>query len=208
MRQYYYYSFLSQGFLTCFCILAGDIITLIEFASFLCWIFYGMAMGALILLRYTKPDVPRPYKVPLVIPIFVLAMSVVLSVIPIVTKPAPQFLIAVAFIVLGILVYIPFVYYQYRMPYLDNITYFIQVLLKVVPPEKTDQDSNGDAESNRVSPLKHSLVTIDGKLANGCAEKSTLLQVEVRSPIVINGGAKREPPISINTRKENEISIT
>ncbi|KAI5701351.1 hypothetical protein M8J75_008577 [Diaphorina citri] len=177
---------LFQGFLTCFCILAGDIITLIEFASFLCWIFYGMAMVALILLRHTKPDVPRPYKVPLVIPIFVLIMSIVLSLTPIVTKPAPQFLIAVAFIVLGILVYIPFVYYQYRMPYLENITYFIQVLLKVVPPDQTDPD-NSDTESNGVSlSVKHSS---DDVQANG-VEKHALLEVEVRTPIVINGAVK------------------
>lgn len=186
---------LFQGLLTAFCILTGDIIQLIEFASFLCWIFYGMAMGALILLRYTQADVPRPYKVPLIVPIFVLIIAIVCSVIPLVTKPAAQFLMAVAFIVLGILVYIPFVFYQYRMPYLENITYFIQALLKVVPPEQTDQDPMDDPEANHksgASPSKHStqLVTFDGKIGNGTAEKSTLLQVE-RSPIVINGAANK-----------------
>jgi len=44
-------------------IISGDIMTLIDFASFLIWIFYGAAMVALILMRRTKKDVERPYKV-------------------------------------------------------------------------------------------------------------------------------------------------
>jgi hypothetical protein len=48
-------------------IISGDITTLIDFASFLVWIFYGAAMVALILMRRTKKDVKRPYKVPCLI---------------------------------------------------------------------------------------------------------------------------------------------
>ena len=44
-------------------IISGDITTLIDFASFLIWIFYGAAMVALILMRRTKKNVKRPYKV-------------------------------------------------------------------------------------------------------------------------------------------------
>ena len=44
-------------------IVAGDIGSLIDFFSFTVWIFYGMAMLALIMMRRTKPDAPRPYKV-------------------------------------------------------------------------------------------------------------------------------------------------
>ena len=43
-------------------ILSGNIEGLIDFFSFTVWIFYGMAMFALILLRKTKPDIARPYK--------------------------------------------------------------------------------------------------------------------------------------------------
>ncbi len=44
-------------------IIPGDIGSLIDFFSFTAWIFYGTAMLALIVMRYTKPDAPRPYKV-------------------------------------------------------------------------------------------------------------------------------------------------
>ena len=44
-------------------IIPGDIASLIDFFSFTAWIFYGAAMLALIVMRFTKRDAPRPYKV-------------------------------------------------------------------------------------------------------------------------------------------------
>lgn len=44
-------------------VLYGTIDSLIDFFSFTAWIFYGGAMLALIVMRYTKPNYPRPYKV-------------------------------------------------------------------------------------------------------------------------------------------------
>lgn len=52
-----------QGLVAFVCILVGNIESLIDFASFLIWIFYGLAMVALILMRFTKKNVYRPYKV-------------------------------------------------------------------------------------------------------------------------------------------------
>lgn len=45
------------------CVLFGNIKLIIEFAGFLVSIFNGGAMVSLIVLRKTKPDVYRPYKV-------------------------------------------------------------------------------------------------------------------------------------------------
>ena len=44
-------------------IVQGNIESLIDFFSFTVWIFYGMAMAALIMLRVKKPEIARPYKV-------------------------------------------------------------------------------------------------------------------------------------------------
>lgn len=44
-------------------VLYGTIDSLIDFFSFTAWIFYGGAMLALIVMRHTKPNYPRPYKV-------------------------------------------------------------------------------------------------------------------------------------------------
>uniref|UniRef100_A0A8D3BW53 Cystine/glutamate transporter n=1 Tax=Scophthalmus maximus TaxID=52904 RepID=A0A8D3BW53_SCOMX len=47
----------------------GDIYSLLNFMSFLRWLFIGVVVLGLIYLRYTKPDLPRPFKVPLFIPV-------------------------------------------------------------------------------------------------------------------------------------------
>mgnify|MGYP005984634435 FL=1 len=52
-----------QGIVTFVFIVAGDIVQLIEFVSFLIWIFYGLAFVSLLVLRKTMKDVHRPYKV-------------------------------------------------------------------------------------------------------------------------------------------------
>ena len=44
-------------------IIPGDIGSLIDFFSFTSWIFYGLTVLALIILRFTDRDAKRPYKV-------------------------------------------------------------------------------------------------------------------------------------------------
>lgn len=90
-------------------ILYGTIDSLIDFFSFTAWIFYGGAMLALIVMRYTKPNYPRPYKVPLIIPIVVLIISGYLVVAPIIDTPRIEYLYACLFIFAGLLFYVPFV---------------------------------------------------------------------------------------------------
>lgn len=41
----------------------GDIYSLLNFMSFLRWLFIGVVVLGLIYLRYTKPDLHRPFKV-------------------------------------------------------------------------------------------------------------------------------------------------
>ena len=41
----------------------GDIYSLLNFMSFLRWLFIGVVVLGLIYLRYKKPDLPRPFKV-------------------------------------------------------------------------------------------------------------------------------------------------
>lgn len=103
-----------QGALSLICLLLGNITALIEFASFLTWVFYGLAMISLIIMRRTKPDAPRPYAVPIVIPWLVLAISIFLAVLPIIHEPSAKYLFALVFILFGIIVYHIFVYKKIR----------------------------------------------------------------------------------------------
>lgn len=61
-------------------------------------------------------------QVPIIIPIFVLAISIGLFLTPIITDPKPQFLIGLAFILSAFLLYIPFVYLKIRLPIVGTYT--------------------------------------------------------------------------------------
>ncbi|GAB0092976.1 b(0,+)-type amino acid transporter 1 [Sergentomyia squamirostris] len=114
-------------------VIYGTIDTLIDFFSFTAWIFYGGAMLALIVMRYTKPNYPRPYKVPIIIPLLVLVISAYLVVGPIIDKPQIEYLYAFGFILAGLIVYVPFVHYNIQIKFMDKVTIFFQMLLEVVP---------------------------------------------------------------------------
>ncbi|KAJ8950656.1 hypothetical protein NQ318_010857 [Aromia moschata] len=134
-----------QGIASTILILAGEVTQLIEFASFLLWLFYGLAMVSLIVLRRTMKDAHRPFKVPIVIPIFILLVSLYLSAVPIIMEPTPKYLIALGFMFLGVIVYYWFVYKGKRPDTImgkssfDRFTYFLQVLFVVVPSEHSEE---------------------------------------------------------------------
>lgn len=118
-------------------LIPGDLSTLIDFYSFCTWVSYGITMIALLVLRRTEPNLHRPYKVPLFIPVFVLIMSVYLTVSPIVQTGRVTFFYAVVFIFSGLLFYFPFVYFKVQVPYKNRVYRFLQVLFQLVPT-KTD----------------------------------------------------------------------
>ncbi|PNF29854.1 b(0,+)-type amino acid transporter 1 [Cryptotermes secundus] len=126
---------LLQGLLAFLFIISGDIKSLIDFCSFLVWIFYGFAMVALMVMRKTKKDASRHYKVPVFIPVLVILVALFLCLVPIITDPTPKYFLALLFIGLGMILYVPLVYHKFRPKWMNEFTYFIQVLLEVVPPE-------------------------------------------------------------------------
>ncbi len=115
-------------------IMGGDIDGLIDFFSFTVWIFYGASMAAVILLRKTSPNLARPYKVPILIPVIVLVVSVYLVLAPIVENPKIEYMYSIAFMVSGALIYVPCVIYRLKMPYMSKMTQCLQLVMKVIPP--------------------------------------------------------------------------
>ncbi|XP_020711674.1 b(0,+)-type amino acid transporter 1 isoform X3 [Athalia rosae] len=114
-------------------VLSGSIDSLIDFFSFTAWIFYAGAMVALLVMRKTRPDHPRPYKCPLPIPILVLGISAYLIVAPIIDKPQIEYLYAAGFIAAGMLFYLPFVKYGYVPKFMEGVNAFLQMMLEVAP---------------------------------------------------------------------------
>lgn len=126
-------SVVLQGLLTAFFIVVGNIELLIEVASFLIWVFYGLAFTALLIMRKTRKDEHRPYRVPTVIPFFSILVAVFLVVVPIVTDPSPKYLLPIAFILLGVAVYIPCVYYKKKPAFMSkNRHFFPTVFLQIL----------------------------------------------------------------------------
>jgi len=115
-------------------VLSGSIEGLIDFFSFTVWIFYGMSMVALLVLRYKEPQLPRPYKCPILIPVVVLIISVYLVIAPIVDNPQIEYLYSILFMVSGAILYIPFVHFGYVFKFMDKLTTFLQLMLYIAPP--------------------------------------------------------------------------
>lgn len=114
-------SVVLQGVLTAFFIVVGDIEVLIEVASFLIWVFYGLAFIALLIMRKTRKNEHRPYRVPTIIPWISIFVAIFLVVVPIVTDPSPKYLLPIIFILAGVVVYVPFVYYKKKPSFMRKI---------------------------------------------------------------------------------------
>lgn len=119
--------------------LLGDLSTLIELYGFCVWVGYGATIATVLILRYTEPDLRRPYKVPIVIPVIVLVMSLYLVVAPIIQTGRIQFLYAVIFMCCGLVIYCPFVQWKLKIPYMHKVYRSLQILMQVVPPPKTER---------------------------------------------------------------------
>ncbi|NXN10795.1 BAT1 protein, partial [Indicator maculatus] len=122
-------------------IIPGDIDTLINYFSFAVWIFYGLTILGLIVMRFTRTELRRPIKVPIMIPVAVMLVSVLLVLAPIVSAPELAYLYCLLFILSGLVVYLPFVHFKFNWPQKISkpITIHLQMLLEVVPAEEATE---------------------------------------------------------------------
>ncbi|XP_076788337.1 B(0,+)-type amino acid transporter 1 isoform X1 [Arvicanthis niloticus] len=127
-----------QGIIAIIYIIPGDINSLVNYFSFAAWLFYGMTILGLIVMRFTRKDLERPIKVPIFIPILVILISVFLVLAPIISEPAWEYLYCVLFILSGLIFYFLFVYYKFGWAQRISrpVTKHLQMLMEVVPPEK------------------------------------------------------------------------
>lgn len=163
-----------QGSLTLICIIQGNIFELIDFASFLTWVFYGLAMIALLIMRRTKAYVHRPYRVPTIVPWLVLGIAIFLAVAPIIDNPSKKYLFTLLFILAGVAIYHFYVYENRQSDFsskirndyfiskylnntmfydLGNLTRLIQKLFMVVPPDEelqSEESSEDDCIKNEI----------------------------------------------------------
>ncbi|GAB1291941.1 b(0,+)-type amino acid transporter 1 [Apodemus speciosus] len=108
------------GIIAIIYIIPGDINSLVNYFSFAAWLFYGMTILGLVVMRFTRKDLERPIKVPIFIPIVVILVSVFLILAPIISTPAWEYLYC----------------FRWAQRISRPVTKHLQMLMEVVPPEK------------------------------------------------------------------------
>ncbi|XP_043982818.1 cystine/glutamate transporter [Gambusia affinis] len=116
----------------------GDIYSLLNFMSFLRWLFIGVVVLGLIYLRYTKPDLPRPFKVPLFIPVVFCLACFFMVFLSLYSDP---FNTGIGFTMslTGIPAYYIFIYFsrpRWLQNALDSFNRTMQIILEVVPADQ------------------------------------------------------------------------
>ncbi|XP_028816667.1 cystine/glutamate transporter isoform X1 [Denticeps clupeoides] len=124
--------------LTLVLLFSGDIYSLLNFMSFLRWLFIGVAVLGLIYMRYTRPELHRPFKVPIFIPAvfsFTCFFMVFLSLYSDLVTTGIGFAISLT----GIPAYYIFIVFDRKPKWLlklsDSINRSLQIIMEVVPPE-------------------------------------------------------------------------
>ncbi|XP_029452882.1 b(0,+)-type amino acid transporter 1-like [Rhinatrema bivittatum] len=121
-------------------IITGDFSSIINYNSVCTWIFFSLTSASLLYLRIKKPDLPRPYKVPILIPILFFIMAVYLVLAPVIDSPQMEFLYIFGFMLISILFYILLVRYKLHPKFLHKVTLHLQLLLEVAPTDKYEDD--------------------------------------------------------------------
>ncbi|KAM6973132.1 b(0,+)-type amino acid transporter 1-like [Aplochiton taeniatus] len=117
-------------------LIPGDFQSIVNFFSFTAWFFYGVTLSGLLYLKIKKPELPRPYTVPILIPILFLIAAVFLVLAPIIDDPQIEYLYVTLFIFSGVLLYVPFIHYKLCPGLLEKLTMYLQLFLEVAPAEK------------------------------------------------------------------------
>ncbi|XP_067840443.1 b(0,+)-type amino acid transporter 1 [Heptranchias perlo] len=123
------------AFIALVMIISGDFGSIINYFSFTAWIFYSLTFAALVYMKIKKPHLHRPFKVPIPIPVFMLIISVILVVAPLIDTPQIEYLFVLLFILGGLLIYFPLIHFKLCKGSMSQITVLLQLLLDVAPTQ-------------------------------------------------------------------------
>ncbi|XP_063171006.1 b(0,+)-type amino acid transporter 1-like [Candoia aspera] len=117
-------------------VIPGSFSEIVNLFSFTAWIFNGISVTSLLYLKMKKPELPRSYKVPVIIPIIFLMISIYLVLTPIIDQPQIEFFYVILFILSGIVFYFPLVHYKCCPACIRKLNFYMQLLLEVAATEK------------------------------------------------------------------------
>uniref|UniRef100_A0A8C6S4J1 Zmp:0000001267 n=1 Tax=Neogobius melanostomus TaxID=47308 RepID=A0A8C6S4J1_9GOBI len=129
-------SLIFTTFISLIVLLSGDFETIVNYSSFLGWFFHAITVSGVIYLRIKKPELPRPYKVFILLPVLVIIAAIYLVLAPILDNPQIEYLYVALALFSGIILYIPFIHYKVCPGLLTKLTVFLQLFLEVAPAEK------------------------------------------------------------------------
>ncbi|XP_004421287.1 large neutral amino acids transporter small subunit 2 isoform X1 [Diceros bicornis minor] len=119
-------------------LVTSDMYTLINYVGFINYLFYGVTVAGQIVLRWKKPNMPRPIKINLLFPIIYLLFWAFLLVFSLWSEPVVCG-IGLAIMLTGVPVYFLGVYWQHKPRcfnnFIDLLTLVSQKLCVVVYPE-------------------------------------------------------------------------
>jgi len=127
---------LFNGFLAVLMLIPNDFDALVNYFSFCMWIFHGSTCAALLYFRHKLPDHPRPIKIPIIFPIFVVCCAISLVLIPIIDDPKIEYLYSAMFVFSGLLIYFPFVKHGCCRNKIHSANRFLQRLMLVAYPQE------------------------------------------------------------------------
>ncbi|XKL60528.1 hypothetical protein PGB90_007585 [Kerria lacca] len=121
-----------QGILSLLMLFMGDVNVLITYVSFVESFFIMLSVASILYLRWKQPNLHRPIKVPLILPILFVIVAIFLVILPCFVKPV-EVGTGILITLIGIPVYYIFVYYKEKPQWynnsVSNFTIFIQKLL-------------------------------------------------------------------------------
>ncbi|XP_002736025.1 cystine/glutamate transporter-like [Saccoglossus kowalevskii] len=124
----------------CLMMLINDnVYSLINYLSFLRWLFIGLTITAIPYLRWKRPHLPRPFKVPLVLPI-IFALCAFFMVGTSLYSAPHDCGIGLGIALTGVPVYYIGVYWKNKprgyKRMMHSVTIFLQKLLEIIPQEE------------------------------------------------------------------------
>nr|CAD7588770.1 unnamed protein product [Timema genevievae] len=121
---------------------SSDVFVLINYFSQILWLSTAACIVALLYLRRSQPDIPRPIKVNLILPVTFLICCAFLAVVPAIADPLST-VIGLAITISGVPVYYVFIKWKGKpesyTKMLHEITSTLQAVLEVVSPEEGEK---------------------------------------------------------------------
>ncbi|XP_078493229.1 b(0,+)-type amino acid transporter 1-like [Ciona intestinalis] len=124
-------SLILNAFFGIIFILCGDVQFLINGFGFVTWTVYGLSAASVIILRYKKPNMTRPYRVPILIPILTCLLATTFVILPVIEKPNIFYFLAIGFYILSGISYYIFMVKKISLPGIQTVTLLLQKTLLV-----------------------------------------------------------------------------